>query len=156
MRTATRTKPKNQIHTDRAHVDRQPADSRSFVRRWAVLAACLLFAATATWVVLEFVVWNKIPALLVGKWVVEGGEQDGATFDFFRNGSMVGHINLQGRIGIVKAQVRVEGETLFSTTRSPHRGTDDTREQKIVRLTKSELVLQDERGQVLRMFRADD
>src|SRR5258708_7271342 len=64
--------------------------------RWAVLGLCLFLTAGGTWAVMELVVWNKLPPQLVGKWAVQGGEQDGATFDFFRNGTMVGRLNMGG------------------------------------------------------------
>jgi uncharacterized protein (TIGR03066 family) len=120
-----------------------------------VLAACLLAAAGGTWAVLEFVIWNTLPPALVGKWVVEQGEQEGATFDFYRNGGMVGRVNVKGREGVIHARVRVEGDTLFSTTRNPYSGQDETRKQTIKTLTAVSLVLEDEQGHVLRMSRAE-
>jgi hypothetical protein len=123
---------------------------------WVLLAAlCVLVAAGTTWALLEFVIWARVPGALVGKWVVEGGEQDGATFDFFRGGTMLGHINLQGREGIIEARVRVQDGTLLSTTQNPNTGRDETRAQKIRSLTARELVLEDDRGHTLRMTRAD-
>ena len=112
-------------------------------------------AAGGTWAILEFVIWNKLPAELVGKWVVQGGEQDGATFDFYRSGAMVGRINLRGKEGIVNAGVRVEGKTLFSSTTNPHSGKEETRQQTIVKLDDTSLILRDDRGQLLKMERAD-
>jgi uncharacterized protein (TIGR03066 family) len=128
---------------------------RSSMPRWAVLAASLLVAAGTAWATAEFFVLNHLPSELVGKWVVEGGPQDGATFDFYRNGSMEGHINVNGREGIVKARLRVDGKVLLSTTTNPHTRQDETRVQTIKTITQSQLVLEDDRGQVLQMTRAN-
>jgi hypothetical protein len=124
------------------------------IRRW-MLVLLALAVATATWGVFEFVVWNNLPRELVGKWVVEGGEQDGATFDFFRKGTMVGRINVRGQEGIINARVRVEGQLLYSTTTNPNTRLEVTRSQKILTLSENALVLQDDQGQLLRMIRAD-
>ena len=125
------------------------------VKRSAVLALCLVLAGATTWAVLEFVVWNKLPGELVGKWVVRGGEQDGATFDFYRNGTMLGRINMGGNEGIIKARVGVEGDTLFITTQNPRTKNDETKKQIIKTLTAKELVLQDDQNYVFRMERAE-
>jgi uncharacterized protein (TIGR03066 family) len=152
----TRTKQPVKVH-DRSPRRQPPqqAPGQPFGWRWVVPVACLLLTAGTTWAVLEFAVWSRIPHNLAGKWVVEGGEQDGATFDFFRNGTMVGRINMRGKEGRIDARVRVEGDTLLSMTRNPHTGKDETRRQTITLLTGQELVIRDERGQVLRLTRAD-
>ncbi|MBI2808757.1 MAG: hypothetical protein HYX68_27530 [Planctomycetes bacterium] len=129
-------------------------------RRWIVLGLGALLTAAATWSFLEFVVWNKVlwnqlPGDLIGKWVVSGGDQDGATFDFYRNGSMRGRINAGGREGIINARIEVEGDTLFITTRNPHTKQDEVKKHLIKVLNRSELVLQDERKTLFRMERAD-
>ncbi len=128
--------------------------TRSGSRFW-ILAAVVLLTGGGAWAFAEFVVWNKLPSDLVGKWVVEGGEQDGATFDFYRGGAMTGHINLNGREGIINARVEIADDRLLTTTRNPRTGADETRSQKIVRLSRTVLVLQDERGNTLSMVRAD-
>lgn len=132
----------------------QPPRPNPWPRLFA-LGLCLVVSAAATWAVFEYVVWNRLPALLVGKWVVEGGDQDGATFDFLRDGRMVGRINVQGKQGVINARVKVEGVTLFATTRNPTTGQDETRTQIIKSLTNRALVLQDDRGNLLSMVRAD-
>jgi hypothetical protein len=68
---------------------------------------------------------------------------------------MQGRINVSGREGIVDARVKVEGDTLFSTTRNPNSGQEETRTQKIKSLTATQLVLEDDRGYTMRMTRAD-
>jgi uncharacterized protein (TIGR03066 family) len=96
---------------------------------------------------------KKVPDKLVGKWVVKGGEQDGATFDFHSDGTMIGRINVGGKEGIIKARVRVEVNKLFSVTGNPNTGKDDTRTLIIKSLTARQVILQDERRQVLTLER---
>jgi uncharacterized protein (TIGR03066 family) len=133
---------------------RPPQTARGSMRLIALVGVFLL-AGGAAWAFAELVVWNRLPADLVGKWVVEGGEQDGATFDFHRNGTMVGRINLNGREGIVQARVEVDGNKLYTTTTNPNSGRDETRTQTIKTLTNRSLVLVDKRGQELTMSRAE-
>jgi uncharacterized protein (TIGR03066 family) len=97
---------------------------------------------------------NKLPDKLVGKWVVKGGKMDGATFDFHSNGTMVGRVNVDGKEGMIKARVRVEGNKLFSVTRNPNTGKDETSTLTIKTLSARELILEDERGQVMTLNRA--
>lgn len=123
---------------------------------WAVLGLCLLVAAGSSWAVMEMVVWNTLPGDLVGKWVVQGGDQDGATFDFFRNGTMVGRINMRGQEGIVNARVAVEEDQLLLTTQNPMTRSEETRRQTIRSLSATNLVLQDEHGNRYYMERVKD
>jgi uncharacterized protein (TIGR03066 family) len=122
-------------------------------RRWILLIISFAAAASATWAIFQFGIWSALPSELVGKWAVVGGEQDGATFDFFRNGTMEGNLNVKGQSFMLKARVRVEGDKLLSTTTNPNTGQDETRAQTIVSLSRTELVLKDDQGQVLRMTR---
>src|SRR5689334_3042470 len=69
----------------------------------ALAIAFLLFVG-GTWALFEFVIWNNIPAELVGKWEVADGPQEGATFDFYSSGKMIGHINQGGNLAVVNAQ----------------------------------------------------
>ena len=133
----------------------KPRQSPRRMSRIWILAGVVLLTGCGAWAFAEFVVWNRLPTELVGKWVVEGGEQDGATFDFYRGGTMVGRINVNGREGIIKASVAVEDNRLLSTTQNPNTGATETRSQTIVQLTKTQLILRDDRGNDLRMVRAD-
>ncbi len=132
-----------------------PAAAAGSGKRRLALGLLAFAVAGTTWAVLELVVWNKLPPELLGKWVVQGGEQDGATFDFFRGGKMVGRINVRGQEGIINARVRVEGKTLYSTTTNPNNRLEETRQQTIVTLNETSLVLQDDRGKLQKMERAD-
>jgi uncharacterized protein (TIGR03066 family) len=124
-------------------------------RRLLLLALAVLAVGAGTWALFEYVIWNTTPPELVGKWLVVRGPQDGATFDFYRNGTMVGHVNMDGREGIVSARIRVEGDRIYATTRHPVSGEELTRVQTIERISRKNLVLKDERGEVLVMERAE-
>jgi hypothetical protein len=136
----------------------KPAPPGASHLQWFILCGCMILAAVATWAVFEFVVWNALPSSLVGKWVVVGGPQDaqdGATFDFYRSGAMVGNVNVKGANATVEATVRVEDQKLYSTTINPNTNRPETRVQRIVVHTATDLVLEDERGQRLVMERAN-
>lgn len=124
-------------------------------RKWLLLALVALLAGGGTWAFLELVVWNRVPSALVGKWVVTEGPQEGATFDFSRNGSMVGKVNAGGDEAIVNARVRVEESKIYSTTTNPNTGQDDTMILIIRTLTPRELVVEDQQGQLMKMARAE-
>ena len=138
---------------------RQPAPTAP---RGASIAASIWFPALilflvagGTWAFFEFVVWNAVPAELVGKWVVTDGPQEGATFDFYRSGKMVGRVNQGGQLAHVYAAIRVEGDKIYSTTLHPKTGQETTIVQTIRTLTAKELVVEDAKGKRLNMERAD-
>ena len=123
--------------------------------RFLMLGIGMLLTFAGTWAILEFVVWNTLPRELVGKWVVTDGPQEGATFDFYRSGKMVGHINQGGRLAIVDAVVRVEDNKIYSTTRHSQSGEELTTVQTIRTLTSRDLVVEDQQGNRTRMERAE-
>jgi uncharacterized protein (TIGR03066 family) len=122
--------------------------------RWAVLGLGLLLAAGASWAFAEFVVWNKLPAELVGKWEVVQGppKYKEAVFEFYRSGKMVGHLNDNGNLRIMNADVRVEGDKLHITTRRPSTGEEHVSVQTIRTLNDKELIVADER-EIIKMVR---
>jgi hypothetical protein len=132
----------------------RPASPKRSLGFLLIAAFCVLVAFGGTWALFEFVIWNVTPPELVGKWVVVEGPQEGATFDFFRNGTLLGRLNVHGKEHIVDARIRVEDRKIFSTTRNPNTGQDDTRVQIIRTLTATDLVTEDEQGGVLKMERA--
>jgi uncharacterized protein (TIGR03066 family) len=125
------------------------------VPRWLVLVLCVLLVGGGTWAIAEGFIFSKLPAELVGKWVVQGGPQDGATFDFTRGGSMVARLNNNGTEVLLEARAAVEGKTLLTTTRNPNTRRDETNQSTIRELTRHSLILETERGEVFRMFRAE-
>ncbi len=146
----TNAKKKNQPTTP----PQQVAASGPWKRR-LLLGLLVLVVAGGTWAVFEFVVWNKLPRELVGKWEVVEGPQEGAIFHFHRSGFMVGAFDARGFVNFVEASIRVEGQNMYATTKHPKTGEELTRVQVIRTLTENELVLQDEKGQLLKMKRAD-
>jgi hypothetical protein len=127
---------------------------KSTPRRWAVPALCLILAAAGTVAVCELVVWNRLPAELVGMWVVEGGSQDGATFEFSRSGALEAHLDNKGMERIMKATVAVKDRTLYVTTQNPHTLQNETRSCLIRELTARSLIVEFEKGEVFHMARA--
>jgi hypothetical protein len=121
--------------------------------RWVIACFCLLLGTAATWAFCELVLWNKLPADLVGKWVVEGGPQDGATFDFYRNGTLEAHLNHQGLTRILKARVTVEDNILLTTTKHSLSGQEETRRCVIRVLSPTAFVVEFEKGEVWNMVR---
>lgn len=132
-----------------------PAPARPVSRRkWLLLTLVALLAGVGAWAVFERVVWARVPSELVGKWVVTEGLQEGATFDFYGNGTLVGKVNAGGKEAIVNARVRVEEKKIYSTTRNPNTDQDDTTVLIIRTLTARELVVEDKQGQLMKMERA--
>jgi hypothetical protein len=129
---------------------------QSSKKHWALLALCLVVACAGTWAIMEYVVWNRLPGELVGAWVVVEGppEYHEAVFEFHRNGKMVGHLNDRENLRVMNAEVRVEADQLFITTRRPTTGEEMTVVQQIRTLNATSLVVEDERGRRLSMKRA--
>jgi uncharacterized protein (TIGR03066 family) len=121
----------------------------------ALLGLCLLVSAGGTWAITEFVVWNKLPQELVGKWEVVQGppEFEEAEVQFHRSGKMIGHFNDRGMDRPMEADVRVEGDKLYITTRRPSTGEEHVSVQTIRTLNERQLIVADERGMVIRMAR---
>ncbi len=155
-------RPKKQVSKNRLAERPMPASPAQgpLLPRWLVLALYLLLAggatgAVTTWAVSEGLLFSKIPRDLAGKWVVQGGPQDGATFDFFRSGDMVAHLNHNGTAVLLKARVAVEGKVLLTTTQNPHTKQEETNASTIRELTAVSLVLETRKGEVFRMVRAE-
>jgi uncharacterized protein (TIGR03066 family) len=129
------------------------ADKWSF-KRMVLFSLCVVLAGGVTWAAFEFVIWRKVPTELVGKWVVEGGSQDGATFDFSRRGGLESHLNKGGNDQILEGRVTVVDKTMSITTRNPYTGQNDTKTCQIRELTEKTLVVEFPNGEVFRMARA--
>lgn len=131
-----------------------PGSSRTWLRT-ASLGLVLLLVAGGTWALMEFVVWNKLPPELVGTWEVVGGPQDGAIFDFRRNGSLVAKVNDRGMVGTTYATVRIEDNKIYSTSNHPTTGYESTSVMVIQKLTAEEFVVEDSQGKLWKMSRTD-
>jgi hypothetical protein len=68
---------------------------------------------------------------------------------------MVGRVNDNGNLGVIRAEVRVEGDKIYSTTKHPRTGMEHVSVQTIRSLTRQELVVADEAGRVMTMARVD-
>jgi uncharacterized protein (TIGR03066 family) len=123
--------------------------------KWLIMILIAMLAFGGTWASLELVVWNRLPPELVGKWVVTEGPQEGATFDFYRSGKMVAKVNDRGKFGIINADIRIEGKTLFSTSTRPTTGEEYTSVMTIRTLTDRNLIIEDDKGMLWKMRRAD-
>ncbi len=120
--------------------------------RWTVIALGLLLLGGATLAVFEFVIWNKVPAALVGKWEVQGGPMSGGTFEFSRTGAV--EVRHQGAQVALSGRAAVDGKTLLLTTRDPKDiRLEQTRPSTIRELTATTFVLELEKGEVLKMVR---
>jgi uncharacterized protein (TIGR03066 family) len=131
----------------------QPAAPRHWLPRWAVAVVCVALSAAATFAVCEYLLLSKVPRALLGKWVVAEGELEGATLEFFRDGTMRLRFSKEGKQLDDTVKIRTEDKTLWSTTRNPMTGKVETASQTIVSLTDSQCVLEDEKGTVLRLDR---
>jgi hypothetical protein len=136
---------------------RKPAEAtraKFFLPRWAVIGLCVVLAFGATLAVCEFFIFAKLPPELVGKWVVLGGQQDGATFDFSRRGTLEAHLNDNGMMKGMIATVAVEDKTMRVTTQKPGTERYDTTTCVIRELTGEFLVVEFPNNEVFRMARA--
>jgi uncharacterized protein (TIGR03066 family) len=151
--------------THKSNTKKHPSKSRIPVpvprtgspkKRWALLGLCLLLAGGGTWGFMEFVVWNKLPGELVGAWKVVQGppEYREAVFEFHRSGKMTAGLNDNENLRVINAEVRVEGDKLYITTRRPSTGEEHVSVQTIRKLTETEFVVADERGTIMKMARS--
>ena len=138
-----------------AQPQRPPTAPGFALKRWAIIGLALILVAGPTWAFMEFVVWNTLPSELVGKWVVVQGppEYKEAGFEFHRSGKLIGQLNDNGKLRLMKAEVRVEEDKLYTTTRRPSTGEEHVSVQTIRTLNDRELVLVDEKGNIMRLAR---
>jgi uncharacterized protein (TIGR03066 family) len=131
----------------------RPSGGKSTLRRWAWAGLCLLVAAAGTLAVLEFVIWNKVPPALVGKWQIEEGPHYSGTFEFSRTGQMTVHLRNHKNDFHWKSRVGVDGKTIRSTTVNAQTREEETHESTILELTAHSMILELENGEVLKMAR---
>jgi hypothetical protein len=131
-----------------------PSAAPRWLPRWAVALLCVAVSAAATFALFEYVILSKIPRAMLGKWVVVEGPMEGATLEFFRDGTMIGRVDTPENKGVIEARVRSDGNTLWSTTKHPMTGQEETAEQTIVSLTETEIVLEDRKGARIKLQRA--
>jgi uncharacterized protein (TIGR03066 family) len=131
--------------------------SGRFFSRRLVLFLIFLLAGAGTWAFFEFVVWNKIPSELVGKWDIVDGPKEyrEAVFEFYRNGTMEGRVDRGDMLHIIRSTIQLDGKKLIITSRHPETGAEKVQVQTIRTLTDRELIVEDERGTRIRMRRAE-
>ncbi len=122
--------------------DIKPSSRRP--RLWLVLLLCLAGSSVVSFVVFKWLLVPTIPPELVGTWEVTGGPLQGATLEFRQDGTAIAIMYKQGKKATTHSSAKVEGKTLFLTTRDDTPGKEDTVTQTIVELTADELVLRDE------------
>ncbi len=142
-------------HRDSAQAQSAPSGAWKLPawQRWtAVIALSALLLGGSAWAYLYYVAWNQIPAALAGKWeVVEPAAMRGGTFEFFRDGRLEIYHAATG--SLMRAQVSLADRTLSTTTRDTLTGLQDTKYSTIRELTDTNLILELERGNVLKMVR---
>jgi uncharacterized protein (TIGR03066 family) len=122
--------------------DVKPAAPRS--RLWLVLLLCLAGSGVVSFVVFKWLLVPGMPSELLGTWEVTRGTLQGSTLEFRQDGTAIAIMYKQGKKATTHSTARVEGKTLFLTTRDDAPGKVDTVTQTIVELTADELVLRDE------------
>jgi uncharacterized protein (TIGR03066 family) len=129
------------------------AAPRRLLPPWAVALLCVAVTAAASFALFEYLILSKVPRPMLGKWVVTQGDMVGATLEFYRDGTMIGRLTKDGKEGVIKARVRADDATLWSTTTNPMTHREETATQAIVSLTEDELILEDDKGGVIKMER---
>ncbi len=122
---------------------------------WILVGLFPVLAGLGILTVFEFTLWNKIPPALVGLWEVEEGPQKDGTFEFFRNGTMEVHLQDKKKEVTHKTQVRVRDRTLVMTKKDFFTREEKTNESLIRELTADTLILELEKGDVLKMVRIE-
>jgi len=130
----------------------QQAQKRSWLR-WAVPLLCLLISAGGTFALFEFVILSRLPRAMLGKWLVIEGEMEGATAEFSRKGTTIWKVNMKGKEAIIKGRVEVDEKTMRITTTNPMTNEPVTDTQTILTLTENQLVIEDQKGTVIKMER---
>jgi uncharacterized protein (TIGR03066 family) len=155
MKSKEKRRLREQAAQGRANVSPPASKTKSEWKRRLALVVVMLLAAGSAWAFFEFVIWNELPSEVVGKWEIADGPHTGDTFEFYRNGSMVGTIYPNGKEGKINARVKLDGKKLFFTSNSQETGQVTTQVQAIRTLTSRQMVMEDEQGQVLKMERVD-
>jgi hypothetical protein len=120
---------------------------------WVLLGLCLALGGLGALAVLDSLI--KIPPELVGYWEVQEGPQKGGTFEFFRNGTMEVHLQSKKKLVTHKAHVTVRDKALVMANKDPLTR-EETRSESIIReLTADTLILELEKGDVLKMVRIE-
>jgi hypothetical protein len=123
-----------------------------------VAGVCLAGAAAATYYLVDYVLFTRIPAALAGTWVVQGGKQDGVRLEFQRNGNFLARLSIGGEAGVVHARAEVDPtdeKVLRITSTDQMTGRNMTKTHIIRSLTEKELLLEDPTGEISKLVRVE-
>jgi hypothetical protein len=122
---------------------------------WVLLGLSSLLAGVSTLAVCEFFVWTRVPPELVGLWEVDEGPQKRGTFEFLRDGTMEvqvtankKHVTHKTPVTVKDRKMSIAGQGLFARADAPSECT-------IRELTADTLVLELERGDILKLVRVE-
>jgi hypothetical protein len=136
------------------HAEPKPGQSKGLsVWHWLFLAYCLALAGGVTLAVYEFFIW-PVPPELAGKWDVAEGAQFGGYFRFYRNGTLEILRSNNGKEVFRKARVVVDDKSLLTTATNPKTRLEETNKSTILELTADTLILEFEKGDILKMTRS--
>ena len=127
----------------------KPARKR---RLWVFLLLCLAGSSLVSFVVFKYIA-PTIPHELIGTWEVTEGRLKGATLEFQWHGTAIATLDKQGKKEVTNSTAKVEGKTLYLTSRDDVTGQPETVSQRIVALTENELVIRDEERNTYRLRR---
>jgi uncharacterized protein (TIGR03066 family) len=131
-----------------------PASRRRFrLPRWAVILLTVAAVAGVSFAAFELLLPGRIPLELVGQWRVVGGDMDGMTLEFQRDGTMIGRVTVNGNDNLMKGMAEVDGNILRTTTTNPFTRKAETGMQTIVTLTETQFVTEDKKGTRITMAR---
>ena len=68
---------------------------------------------------------------------------------------MIGYLNQNEKVGLLKAEIRIEGDKIYSTTHQQETGQEATTVQTIRSLTAREFVVEDPKGNRTHMRRIE-
>jgi uncharacterized protein (TIGR03066 family) len=131
-----------------------PSPARA-LGRWIAIVLVVAVVAGASFAAFEFLLPDRIPPELVGKWRVVDGPPNlnGMTMEFKRNGDMIGRATVNGKDFAMEGTAVLDDKTLHTTTTNLYTGRSETGMQTIVTLTENELVTRDQKGTRLTMTR---
>jgi uncharacterized protein (TIGR03066 family) len=132
---------------------KRPVSRRRWLPTWAIVLLLVALSGAAAYALLDYVILAKVPTELVGRWRVVSGQMTGATFEFRRDGTMIGRMFVDGKENVLEGKAKSDGKTLRTTSTNPFTGKSETGTQTILTLTATELVTEDKNGTRVMMER---
>ena len=147
---------KQQKQAQKVAADKKAAADKG--PNWALLIVVGAFTALVTYGLLDYVILRKLPAEILGRWVIKkhdtSPDLNGSTVEFFRNGSVI--MKPPGG-NEVPCSARVEHDTLLFTMPNfdptkPYKSI--TTPHLVLKLSETEIELEDADGSVMILERA--